>query len=251
MASWVKITIKMKIFTKLSICFLLLCLILGKETKLLAQWGDPNTPDYSNPIITTDCCPIAKQRLDSIVTNAPFVFEGRVIGMVYGSLYDSYLFEIEKVYKGGERLQAGTVELIVKGPGGSKFSFDEPPRAVFGYGWYIIFAKETEYPSSFEANNSVKLEIFYHDKFHTTSYFKEMRAQWCEPHFTSGLSLRFKTKEEVRDFIGSYGLFPTDIPKADTVKRLSKREIEETREKKEKNPYITGLRKRWILLKEK
>ena len=217
------------------VVFLTFLIVIGKETQLAAQVGGyPHIPNFSNHVITTDCCPDYKRKLDSIMIHAPFVFEGRMIKRVYGNFYDSYLFEIEKVYKGGERLQSGTVEIV------AKIDPREPPLAGFAYGWHIILAKETDVPGTFDANNSIKLELFHNDEFYTTSYFVEISDNKRyqreigvenEPYYTSKLSLNYKTKEEVRDFLASYGLSPTDIPKADTVKTLSEKDKKIAKEK--------------------
>ena len=79
--------------------------MFGTETKLAAQQS--KQPDWANMLF----------HKDSVLTNAPFVFEGRMIGGTSHGPFNvgrSYLFEIEKVYRGGERLQAGTVEVIVR-----------------------------------------------------------------------------------------------------------------------------------------
>jgi hypothetical protein len=172
------------------------------------------------------------------MSNAPFLFEGRMIKWIppadYSHRYHSYLFEIEKVYKGGERLQAGTVELIARMPNAP----NEPPLLVFGNGWYLIFAKETDAPSMIDANNSLKLEIFYRNRFHTVSRFS------AGDHYTSGMSLDFRTKEDLQNFLAtSYGLSPTDMPKADTLKVLTPEDIEEMRKAKEIKQEIDTHRK--------
>ena len=202
---------------------ILLTAMFGIETQLVAQERQRlggGGPSFENPVITTDCCPWHRQILDSVMNNTPFVFEGRMIkSEFYGRLDDSYLFEIEKVYRGGERLQAGTVEIVDR-----LVAF--MPRLNFYRGWYIIFAKEIETQGAFDANNSVKLELFYIDDTESASYWGEERDDTYK-----GLYSRFRTKEEVRNLLATYGLTPTDVPKADTLKILSYREIKEAKEK--------------------
>ena len=78
----------MKNTYKILILFIFLIALLSKENELAAQkwYGMPAGIDFSNSITTTDCCPEAKQKIDSIMNNAPFVFEGRMIrgGAEYG-----------------------------------------------------------------------------------------------------------------------------------------------------------------------
>ena len=81
-------------------------------------------------------------------------------------------------------------------------------------------------PNAFDANNPVKLELFYH-YFRVTSYFEKVPG-WqvsIEEDYYSGFGLNFNTKEDMRKFLSSYGLSPTDIPKADTLNNLSKIQI--------------------------
>ena len=213
---------RVNVSKRLAVFIIFLTALCGTHMQVAAQVdGIPYIPDFSNPVIHTDCCPEFKEAVDNIMNNAPFVFEGRMIKIKTGAEYRSYLFEIEKVYRGGERLQAGTIELV-----GTL-----PTDVSFGEGWYLIFAKESARPSSFEANNPLKLEIFYHHKFYyhytnTNSYFTEI-----DDYYTSGMFLRYHTKEEVRDFLATYNLFPTDIPKADTLKTLSEKDKELARKK--------------------
>jgi len=225
--------------------FMFLSIVLGRGTQVMSQErqqvDDLSHVDFSNRVLTTDCCPIAKQRLDSIMNNAPIVFEGRVVNR---SGY-SCLFEIEKVYRGGERLQAGTVEVIVSSLIVSLSS-----------GWHIIFAKAIEggESSAFDANNSVKLELFHlDDSFDCegcvplVSYFAEVAermydnrgevAGYRTPYYSSTLGFRSRTKQEVLNFIGGYGLRPTDVPKADTLKTLSWGEIEKAKEDEEREKW--------------
>ena len=203
---------------------LLFLFIFGSiETKLAAQ-RPRHIPDFSNPVLNTNCCPIEKRRIDSIMNNAPIVFEGRMIRSTGGVFANYYLFEVEKVYRGGERLQAGTVEIVSKIP-------DDGSAASFGGGWHIIFAKEIEGTGAYDANNSVKLEVFYCDYFGVTSHFAEVSG-WLipreAPYYSGfGMSINFNVKEELLNFIGSYGLSPTDIPKANRLKTLTRREISE------------------------
>jgi len=195
-----------------------LAVMLGSGMKLIAQ------VDFSNRVINSDCCPKEKRIAEDIMNNAPFVFEGRMIKQVYGSFNDYYLFEIEKVYRGGERLQAGTVEIIVRMP---NVITDVSRPVSFHTAWYIIFAKETDV-GTFEANNSIKLEL-YNDNAYTPSRFGVSRDYY------NGLFLNFQTKDDVRNFLTTYNLFSTDMPKADTLMTLSARDKENARKKAEED----------------
>jgi len=220
---------KNKVSKSFVVCVIFFATMLGNGIRLVAQEerqivGGGHQVNYSNPVFTTDCCPELKNIVDSIMNNATFVFEGRMIKeILYADdhyRYDSYLFEIEKVYRGGERLQAGTVELIV-----DKAKTPLTASHVRFYSsWYIIFAKETDDPSFVEANNPIKLELFYNDKYDRYSCFVERRGG-----YTSDLGINFQTKGEVQNFLSTYNLRPTDIPQADTLKTLSKREIEKAK----------------------
>jgi hypothetical protein len=230
--------------------------LFGQEPQPIAP---PLSPDFSNRVITTDCCPKYKKTLDSIMNNAPFVLEGRVIKQIYGNLYNSYLFEIEKVYRGGERLQAGTVELVAKIP---RNSMEEPPLPVFSPRWYTLFAKEIDESGVFDANNSIKLEIFNNDEFGNISVFGEAleniysKGEVLERRLShyAGLALSFKTKTEVRDFLANYGLYPQDVSKTDTLKVLTIKDIEKIKEKalqeaekveNNKKAYERLLKRKW------
>jgi len=157
-------------------------------------------PDFSNPVMTTDCCPKVKNKVDSIMNNAPFVFEGRMIKWDTGST--SYLFEIEKVYRGGKQLQVGTVEVIAK--------LKRETFRSFSYGWHIIFAKEINDTGSFDANNSIKLELYNNDVYDPSCF-------GVQGNYYRGFGLNFESKESMRDFLASYNLLPADIPKADII----------------------------------
>ena len=237
-----------KYFLLFSIVFTIL---LGNETQVVAQElqqaDDLSHVDFSNSIITTDCCPVVKQRIDSAMNNAPFVFEGRMIKKENGSMNDYFLFEVEKVYRGGERLQAGTVEVIVKYPQWQSSAADVP--MVFSPRWHIIFAKEVEGGGAFDANNPIKLELV-NDKVYNASCFWECAEQiydnrgeqigYRTPYYAGYRHLSYRTKQEVRDFISAYGLLPTDVPKADTLKILTTREIKRLeQENKAKSHYKT------------
>ena len=242
-----------------------LFLIFGKETQLKAQGGRPinghRSTDFSNQVITTDCCPEARKILDSIMTNAPFVVEGRVLRWLPGLFYTSYLFEIEKVYKGGDRLQAGTIEIV------QKKLYGPPLISLVENRWYILFAKEIdtshihfeydhpmkdEYTkimknevAKIDANNGIKLDFFYKGwglEHSHASYFTEgiqpiindrgeLVGHGDSFYGFNFIHLNFKTKEELHDFLATYNLFPEDMPKADTLKTMSREEVEEARER--------------------
>ena len=238
--------------TQFTAALLFLIILFGKINPLAAQ------ADFSNWIITTDCCPKEKNRIDSIINNAPFVFEGRMIKWSPGLYYDSYLFEIEKIYRGGEQLQAGTVEIISKLPNEPS----DPSPANFGYSRYIIFAKEInsitvrsyeridEYGrigninifnidtlGVFDANNSIKLEVFYNDYFSITSCIREL-----DDYYRSEFALNFKTRKELLDFLSRYGLSPTDIPKLERLKGVS---YPFNREESGKKRYRALIEEQW------
>ena len=247
--------------------FMFLAIVLGKGTDVIAQERQQEDElshvDFSNPVMTTDCCQLMKQRMDSIINNAPYVFEGRMIKKENGSCDDYYLFEVEKVYRGGERLQAGTVEVIARCPREP----GDPPTAGFLPRWCILFAKEIEGGrGAFDANNSIKLELFYiNDKYHTSGFGETAErvyddrgefVRYKKTYYGSFAAL-FRTKEEVRDFIGTYGLFPMDIQKADKLKTFTWREIEsgrtlsplsrEENEERCKRAYKQYLEEQWKL----
>ena len=85
------------------------------------------------------------------------------------------------------------------------------------------------------------MELFTDEFDMQTSYFGEvLNNKYANgdviarelSHYEGFESIRFKTKEEVRNFLATYGnLFPTDVPKADTLKTLSHREIKEAKER--------------------
>ena len=223
----------------LTVCVMFLAFVLGLETKGVAQpkpiKDRRSDIEFSNREMTTDCCPRYKDLVDSIVNNAPFVLEGRIIKKAFGTLYRSYLFEIKKAYRGGERLQAGTIELITKMP----IDAEDPPLVSLANSWHILFAKEIDMQGSFDANNTLKLEFFYNDEYKNTSFFEERTATpWIraegiaenESYISSALYLNFRTKEATRDFLATYNLFPTDFPQVDTLKTLSDRDKEIARQ---------------------
>ena len=220
-------THKTKVSKHFLMFFMFLALLLGKEMQLVAQdlLYPPRKPDFSNPIITSNCCPKYKNTVDNIINNAPFVLEGHIIKETYGIDYNYYLFEIEKVYRGCERLQSGTIEILTRHPD----TPEEPPAVTFLHRWHVIFAKEIEGGGAFDANNSIKLELFYNDRFYNPSFFGEIEYEG-KPIY-HGLELVFKTKNDVYDFLTTYKLSSTDVSKADTLKTLSKREIEKLKEK--------------------
>ena len=232
----------MKKVSRLTVVLVFLSIFGGKETKLAAQRHIPNVP---NSVLTTDCCPQQKRKVDSIINNAPFVFEGRMIKSMNGLSQLYYLFEVERVYRGGERLQAGTVEIV------SRWVEETwTPPVSLANRRYIIFAKEIESGGAFDANNAIKLDLFYSEYLEHTSrdnrFFTSMFVEYSKgevasrelSHYYTGFSslfideyaLRFETKKELLDFLATYGLSPTDMPKADTLKNLSYREIEEARQ---------------------
>jgi len=232
----------MKRISRFTAVLMFLAIFGSNGTKLVAQRYIPNVP---NAVLTTDCCPRQKQKVDSIINNAPFVFEGRVIKIMNGRFQLYYLFEIEKVYRGGERLQAGTVEIVSRG-----VEETWTPPVSLANRRYIIFAKEIESGGAFDANNPIKLDLFYSEYSEQTSrdynFFNSMFVEYSNgeavsrefSHYYTGFSslfideyaLRFGTKKALLDFFATYGLFPTDMPKADTLKNLSYREIEEARQ---------------------
>lgn len=254
---------------KLLLFFALITVFTGKENLLFAQIR----PNFSNPIISTDNYPRHKQKLDSIMNNAPFVFEGRMIkgGVTYGYkdkdgyFYSCYLFEIEKVYRGGERLHGGTVEVVSRIPN----YMGEPSFVGFSDAvWYILFAKEVNTAGIFDANNDIKLEIYYNDTYYNDShhgdisYFSELfkheyddRGNMISQKVTSygGLSLKFNTQKELRVFLETYSLYPTDIPKADIIKKSTYKEAEEaarvitpiSTEEGQKRLYLRLLQGQW------
>ena len=250
----------MKSISRVVVVLAFLTAMLGVEMQLVAQvyshFGDPppTKVNFSNPIMTTDCCPEYKGKIEEIINNAPFVFEGRFVKEGLSSkrsmhlekgdstnpayslynghvLYRSYLFEIEKVYRGGERLKAGTIEVIV-----TRSRFYDP--ITLYQGWYLLFAKEIDILGAFDVNNTVKLEL-YSDKYLLSSLFgdvydikianQEVVAREFS-HYMGFSSLNFRTKEDIRNFLVPYGLISTDMPKADTLKTLSREEIEEAKE---------------------
>jgi len=185
----------MKILSKLSILFLFLFLMIGKETVLAT--------DPAKPYID----------IDSVMNNAPFVFEGQMIKKAFGKRgNNSYLFEIEKVYRGGERLQSGTVELIVKFPENSVGA-----NTSFGYGWHIILAKEIDMPGIIEANNSIKLEL-YIDVRDRVSYLG-----WCgNTNCYYNYDFWILSPKDFQDFLATYNLYPTDIQKTNIIMKDKK-----------------------------
>jgi len=97
-----------------------------------------------------------------------------------------------------------------------------------------------------DANNGVTFDFFYKQDFgnfgRSSSHFYEGRkiivdnrgeiVENTEPCYSFACAgLNFKTKEEVRDFLATYNLFPEDMPKADTLKTMSREEVEEARER--------------------
>ena len=106
------------------------------------------------------------------------------------------------------------------------------PRVQFSHRWHLLFAKEIDGYGAFDANNPIKLELFdifgYSENGYSIPGFAEVSG---DISYYSGFgSLNFKTKEEMLNFLSTYGLSPTNAPKADTLKVLTKREIEEARQ---------------------
>ena len=225
-----------KTFLKAVVVLAFLIAMLGKGDQVIAQ-------DFSNPVITTNCCLDFKKLVDSVMKYAPFVFEGRMIKRYNDNCY---LFEIEKVYRGKKQLQAGTIEIIGKDylywmeydigeRIDGRFYRRENIDTIVNNTWYIIFAKETDAQGAFDANNSTKLEFFYIDAS-SASAFREITPTRCckgqmifDPTYYSysnaERTLDFKTQKEVRDFLRIYKLFPKDISKkADILKILTYKE---------------------------
>jgi len=209
--------------------------IYGTVKQAVAQQPGIKNPgarsDFSNQILTN---PLYKEKLDSIINNAPYVFEGRLIKKSTNTRsYLSCLFEINKVYKGEEVLQAGRiVKMFIKGvPNGVQ---DYP---YFFGNWHIIFAKNMdtssylkakrsdgffEFIKDNEANSLVELELFCFDELAIsfigeTGYVRlgghpefELIPEPDPPYYYSGL-LTFKTKEEVWNFLSNYKLFSENI----------------------------------------
>lgn len=203
-------------------------------------------PDFSNPLLKNDCCPEAKERLDSVMNNAPYVFEGRMVETDYldkisenGDDYRSFLFEIDKVYKGGERLKGGTVEVITKerclSCGRTGFAKSS---------WYILLCKESAFDGSKKnASNKIKLELFYDIPVFTSRFKggiphkvkKDGTFKKWNPYY-SGPGLKFRSKRSVRKFFYKYGMKPKKpFPKPQiktyqkTTTKPSKREIRKKR----------------------
>lgn len=224
----------MKKISKLIITLFFLFILLSKEEVLMGQIPVGRTgPYFINPLLTTDCCPKIKATLDSIINNAPYIFEGKMVrgGAQYGDLnngkpYKSYLFEIEKVYRSENVLKSGTVEYIARMPVNS---IDPLPVGYPQDRWIVLFAKEADVPGAFDANNAIKIELFYNNEMYRPSYFQENIK---DISYYSGLSLEFRTKEELRAFLATYDLYPTDMPKADTVKKFTRKESENARKDK-------------------
>ena len=213
-----------------------------KENKATAQTDEERFEwKFLNRIITTDNFPKEKKVIDSIMNHAPYIFEGRMIGGGIGyrykqdslNEYSCYLFEIEKVYRGGERLKEGTVEIVTR-----KFrDWGDPPNVGFANTSYFIFAQEVNVAGLFEANNDIKLTLFYATiqvggGARTTSCFQEMATPF-PVHYASNFGLSFKTKEDVRDFLATYSLLPIDRPKADALKTHTKQEVKNIRKANE------------------
>ena len=217
---------------------ILVAVFLGWGMQGIAQ---PVEPDYSKKVLNSEHW--TKQKLENMLNTAPFVFEGRVIGYVPASHTRlSYLFEIEKVYRGEERLQAGTVEIIIGRARGEELEImdENNPLMHLSAGWHLVFAQEIDISGSFEANNPIKLELCF-ENFEVPSCFSEEKEIKYISHgvdpmetglfFYRGPYIDFRTKEEVREFISVYNLYPTDMHRADTLKTLTWKDIEKTKEK--------------------
>ena len=121
--------------------------------------------NFDNPILNPSTPYLVKEKeiLDNFLNNAPYVFEGRVIRGAWGNPDEdglgtaSYLFEVEKVYRGGERIKAGTVEII------SRENLKEPVISYAENKWYLLFCKESSIPGVFDANSDVTIELFYNE----------------------------------------------------------------------------------------
>ena len=230
----------MKNSYKILLCFIFLVALMCKENKMVAQPIDEEDK-FKNRIITTDNFPKEKKVIDSIMNHAPYIFEGRMIGGGIGyrykqdslNEYSCYLFEIEKVYRGGERLKEGTVEIVTR-----KFrDWGDPPNVGFANTSYFIFAQEVNVAGLFEANNDIKLALFYatiqvSGRERITSCFQEMATPY-PIHYASNFGLSFKTKEDVRDFLATYSLLPIDRPKADTLMTFTKQRADDIRKAEE------------------
>ena len=231
-------------------CLLFITITLIGLSNLFAQ------PDFSNPILN-ECCSDARIHMDSIINNAPFIFEGKLIESDNQSYkaneetcFRSYLFEVEKVYRGGTRIKEGTVEVIVTRSINSAYSYSQ---VGFGFDtWHILLCKETKISGIYNASNELKFELFYNEDRYFSCIRECKRIKNGElkdrnPYYT-GLSVQFETRYGVRKFFKKYGLTPEKPQPSPKLKSSEPKQLQI-----EKSPYYKTKqeKKEWVEKLEK
>jgi hypothetical protein len=190
-------------------------------------------PNFDNPILKMPSSNPYRAVLDSILNQAPYVFEGRVVRGASGNFDEvgfgtySFLFEVEKVYRGGEHVKAGTVEIV------TRRNFDPSVRFYEGQ-WYLLFCKESDVEGVFDANNELTFELFYNvfsgNESRHSSYFGGGREGdiYRFTHF-----LDFQTKEKLMTFLENYRLYPQTPEPVQEIKTYTKKEQEEIKTKQQ------------------
>ncbi len=222
-----------KILKKINFSLVLILMCISLNAQEIDYYQKINY--YSNPILKQKSSP-ELEILDSAYNNAPYIFKGTVLTEVNPfakPLTDGLtcLIQIDEVYRGHQTLKEGTVNLIIK----FNKNLDYPS---FYTGESFIWAcKKSEFQQPyFSPSNLTNLAVFY--------YHKEMRGPMqisCiserkatedvtkpfDYHFY-GFNIRFKTKNELDDFLNNrYGLKP------------SKPLVNNKKEKKKKKKTLT------------
>jgi len=204
---------------------------------------------------------INQNERDSILKNAPIVLEGEFIdskrGLTTSGVYhSSYLFKVKKVYKGGESVGIGTIEIVTinqdsKYTGLSHMTgFSEGER-------YFLFCKQSEVEGYFQSkvDNKAVLEL-YLDKY-TGSYdnslfyrnFDNRNKLINKNTFlrfldkkTVGMGIKFETLHGLKSYLKKYGLKPQKTPLNTYNKKISR--IQHKLARKEKRLNVWKSRKR-------
>ncbi len=206
--------------------------------------------DYSNPILKEKSSS-QLELLDSIYENAPYIFKGTVLKRHSdfhfkdkNTPYETFLIQIDEVYKGSEILKEGTIELIAKV---RKIGF-----TTNGYrsGQIFIFACEKSdiQKKYYKPSNRTNLSLFYsaafphyNERIQTSQiggYHIDKKKE-INIYYFDGFDVFFKTSEEVDKFLKKrYKLKPSKplpnhkLEKEKKKKTLKRKKIRKKNKKK-------------------
>jgi len=232
---------------------LILAIVACLATVLHAQEKFyPKGEDFSTFRITSN-------ERDSILKNAPYVIEGEFvrsningIESVNGKYYHSYIFDIKEVYKGGNAVGIGTIEVVTifqdayyTGTTTHHTGFAEGRK-------YFLFCKQSDIKGVFQdkVDNKAVLEL-YLDKY-TGSYdnsmfyrsFEERNRFIKRDSFlkflaqeTTGMGVRFKTWKGLKSYLHKNGLKPQKTPLNTYNKKISRIQHKLARKEKRLNVW--------------